>query len=57
MHNVIANGTPRAVRTMRDGGIPVFADVERTVRCLAALADYGRYLEIIKAEAELPSFA
>lgn len=57
VHNVIVNGTPPAVQTIREGGVPVFTDVERAVRCMAALVDYSSYLENTEAEAEPPSSA
>lgn len=42
-HNTFVSEIPPAVQTIRAGGVPVFADVERAVRCMAALADYSRY--------------
>ena len=45
-----------AIQTLKSGGIPVYTKVETAVRCMAALAEYGSYLETMKAkEAELPS--
>ena len=45
VHNVFAVETPPAVQKMRDGGIPVFTDVERAARCMSVLANYGMYLD------------
>jgi acetyltransferase len=45
-----------AIQTLKSGGIPVYTKVETAVRCMAVLAEYGSYLETMKAkEAELPS--
>ncbi len=50
MHHVPV-GENEPIKILREGGIPVYFKVETAVRCMAALADYGAYLEKIKARA------
>jgi len=49
LHNSVLSEENPALKTIADGGIPVFLDTERAVRCMAALVKYGTYLETVKA--------
>jgi acetyltransferase len=43
-----------AIRTLKKGGIPVYTKVDTAVRCMAALAEYGAYLNKLKARETEP---
>jgi acetyltransferase len=48
MHNMPV-GDNEPLKILREGGIPIYYKVETAVRCMAALAEYGAYLEKAKA--------
>ncbi len=48
LHNYFGVEDSLAVQIMSKGGIPVYPIVEDAARCLAALAEYGLYLERTK---------
>jgi len=54
LHNSVLSQETPALQIINDGGIPVYSDVERAARCMAALADYGMYIESVKKGVELP---
>jgi len=44
-----------SLREFNRGGIPVYSRVETAVRCIAALSDYGRYLQKVEKIQEIPA--
>jgi len=48
LHNYFGVEDSLAVQIMSKGGIPVYPIVEDAARCLAALAEYGLYLEFVE---------
>ena len=44
-----------SLREFNRGGIPVCSRVETAVRCIAALSDYGRYLQKVERIQEIPA--
>ncbi len=45
LHNSILSEQTPALQIIGEGGIPVFSDVERAAKCMAALVQYSLYLK------------
>ena len=49
-HTMYAPAKPKSLEILSEGGVPVYAVVERAMQCMGALVEYRNYLEKVKGE-------